>query len=165
MKQSELEESIGKKARINGGRDLGMIAEMRSVIGELCTVVKRCKSGLVLVEHEGKHYSLALYNLDKIGTYIEGGKYSDEVGLKLVWTAQEKSPGILETTYKEHELMMRPVGGGSEYDGISDGCIVYGSDDLEDIERHLMWFVNGVPFPKRPTLLVREVSVNVVPKG
>lgn len=64
MKQAEIESSIGMDVIINGFRDLGMDVDMRRIIGQECTLIKRCKSGLLQVEREGKLYSVPPINVD-----------------------------------------------------------------------------------------------------
>lgn len=64
MKHSEIESSIGKTVTVNGFRDLGMEVAMRRIIGREGKLVKRCKSGLLQVECEGKFFSVPPINVD-----------------------------------------------------------------------------------------------------
>lgn len=64
MKQTEIESSIGKDVEINGLRDIGIDPNIRRIIGKEGKLVKRCKSGLLLIECEGKLVSLPPINVD-----------------------------------------------------------------------------------------------------
>lgn len=64
MKQEDIQNSIGKAVTINGFRDLGCDYEMRRIIGEEGTLIKKCKSGLLQVEVKAKLYSVPPINVD-----------------------------------------------------------------------------------------------------
>ena len=66
MNPTQVKDSIGKTAIVNGFRDLGIDPDMRKIIGEEVTIIKQCKSGLVQIEREGKFYSIRMTNLDPI---------------------------------------------------------------------------------------------------
>lgn len=54
----------GAKATVNGSGDLMIDRSKGWLIGYEVTIVKRCKSGLLLVEFEGKQTTLPQRNLD-----------------------------------------------------------------------------------------------------
>jgi hypothetical protein len=64
MKQAEIESSIGKIVVVNGFRDIGMDPDMRRIIDKDSKLIKRCKSGMLQIECEGKLYSLPPINVD-----------------------------------------------------------------------------------------------------
>lgn len=64
MKQAEIENSIGKVVVINGFRDIGIDPEVRRIIGKEGKLIKRCKSGMLQIECEGKFVSLPPINVD-----------------------------------------------------------------------------------------------------
>jgi hypothetical protein len=64
MKQAEIENSIGKTVVVNGFRDIGIDPEIRCIIGKEGKLIKRCKSGKLLIEIEGRPFSLPPINVD-----------------------------------------------------------------------------------------------------
>jgi hypothetical protein len=64
MKQAEIESSIGKAVIVNGFRDIGIDPNIRRIIGKEGTLIKRCKSGLLQIECEGKLFALPPINVD-----------------------------------------------------------------------------------------------------
>lgn len=64
MEQRELEAAIGKKVCVLGHPWITMNEEMKHLNGKHCTVIKQCKSGLLLVEVDGKQYSIPMHCLE-----------------------------------------------------------------------------------------------------
>jgi hypothetical protein len=56
----------GARAEVNGSGDLMMVREDGKLIGKTVTIVKRCKSGLLLVDYEGHRRSLPQRNLTPV---------------------------------------------------------------------------------------------------
>lgn len=64
----------------------------------------------------------------------------------LIWSHPENFPGIYETEYRGEHLRIQPAGG-FEWDGLINGAVRSGTDDLEIIEAELIRIVNGDPEP------------------
>jgi hypothetical protein len=64
MKQSEIQDAIGKEVVVNGACDLGINPDLRQIVGQTCTLVKVCRNGLLLVQHGKRQYSVPQRNVD-----------------------------------------------------------------------------------------------------
>jgi hypothetical protein len=64
MTPEQVQDAIGKTVVVNAKRDIGIDPDIRRIIGKDSTLVKQCRSGLLQIEHEGKHYSVPMSNVD-----------------------------------------------------------------------------------------------------
>lgn len=73
--------------------------------------------------------------------------------MTLDWSHPDGFPGIYLTEYKGHKLRINPVGSG-EWDGLIDGKLCSGTDDLDLIEYELICFIDGVSIDLTITITV-----------
>lgn len=86
MKADQVKDAIGKTVTINGFRDLGIDPAMRRIIGQECTLIKQCKSGLLHVQHGKSFYSVPPINVDlKVASIFE------------TWSKCDRGVGCMET--------------------------------------------------------------------
>lgn len=71
----------------------------------------------------------------------------------LMWSHPEGFPGIMLSEYKGHKLEIRPAGA-FEWDGLVDGVVRAGYDDIEIIEQELMDIIDGVVRDRTITITV-----------
>jgi hypothetical protein len=58
MRPNEIADAIGKEVKVDCS--LWMAEHLRPVLGKTATLIKQCKSGLLLLERDGRHFSIPM---------------------------------------------------------------------------------------------------------
>lgn len=131
MKENQISEAIGKTVTVNPDGDIGIDPDIRRIIGKESRVIKRCKSGLVQIECEGKLYSIPLRNLDLI---VSNEQDKPIFGNEMKSTASEQTGEHLERVLTPDEVAARFGGQDPLLDDISavhKGLLAYRHDLID----------------------------------